>query len=143
MKLKANQLCKNVKDAFGKFVCSKLEHTFPLFLNIGDMVSFKYTLLKKKSTLYRTAVKIVILQHVFFKEHPQDVYEQDSLLWWIPLIYVTPDNLDPSDLHEPVMWMKEERHTNIVNLPGPDYFIIVNPDEIGELSMHVAGFSLL
>lgn len=85
----------------------------------------------------------VMLQHVFLKEHSHDVYDQDSLLWWVPLIYVTYDNLDPSAVHDTVMWMKEERHTNIVNLPGPDYFIIVNPDEIGELSMHAAALYIV
>jgi hypothetical protein len=104
------------------------------------MASFKYTLLENIHMIWNRSGSCMMLQHVFLKEHPQGVYEQDSLLWWIPLIYLTPDNLDPSALYDPVVWMKEERHTNIINLPGPDFFIIVNPEEIGEFSMHVAGF---
>ncbi|PNF41264.1 hypothetical protein B7P43_G01487 [Cryptotermes secundus] len=70
-------------------------------------------------------------QHVFLKDRPQDMCERDSLLWCIPLIYMTADNLDVSAPRDPVVWMKEERYININNLPGPDFFIIVNPDEIG------------
>jgi hypothetical protein len=77
----------------------------------------------------------IMLQHVFLKERPQDMCERDTLLWWIPLIYITSDNLDASAPHDPVVWMREERYTSINNLPGRDSFIIVNPNEIGELSV--------
>jgi hypothetical protein len=74
-----------------------------------------------------------MLQHVFLKEHPQNASEREAVLWWVPLIYITPNNMEP---HGPVIWMKDERHTNINNLPGPDSFIILNPDEIGKLPVH-------
>lgn len=84
---------------------------------------------------------------MFLKDRPQDMCERDSLLWCIPLIYMTADNLDVSAPRDPVVWMKEERYININNLPGPDFFIIVNPDEIGELSacnrLHFAVTELL
>jgi hypothetical protein len=67
-------------------------------------------------------------QHVFLKESPPDMSERETMLWWVPLIYVTPDNMEP---HGPVTWMKDERHTNISNLPGPESFVILNPEEIG------------
>ncbi|PSN54261.1 hypothetical protein C0J52_08613 [Blattella germanica] len=71
-----------------------------------------------------------VVTHVFLRQRPHDVQERDSLVWWVPLVYLTPDNLDPSSSHEPVVWMKEEKHTSLINLPGPDFFIIVNPDEV-------------
>ncbi|XP_069676743.1 aminopeptidase N-like isoform X2 [Periplaneta americana] len=70
-------------------------------------------------------------QHVFLKERPQDMQERDSLLWWVPLMYLTQDNLDSGAPHEPVVWMKEEKLASLSNLPGPESFIVVNPDEIG------------
>jgi len=70
---------------------------------------------------------------VFLKESPPDMSERETMLWWVPLIYVTPDNMEP---HGPVTWMKDERHTNISNLPGPESFVILNPEEIGELPVH-------
>jgi hypothetical protein len=77
-----------------------------------------------------------MFQHVFIKESPPAVSEREAMLWWVPLIYVTPDSLEP---HGPVTWMKEERHTNISNLPGPESFVILNPEEIGELPVHAHG----
>jgi len=74
-----------------------------------------------------------MLQHVFLKESTPDISEREAMLWWVPLIYVTPDNMEP---HGPVAWMKDERHTNISNLPGPESFVILNPEEIGELPVH-------
>jgi len=74
-----------------------------------------------------------MLQHVFLKESPIDVSESEAMLWWVPLIYITPDNMEP---HGPVMWMKDERYTNISNMPGAESFVILNPEEIGELPVH-------
>ena len=73
-----------------------------------------------------------MLQHVFVKEYPPDVSEREAMFWWVPLIYVTPDDMEPRG---PVTWMKDERHTNISSLPGPESFVILNPEEIGELSV--------
>jgi hypothetical protein len=74
-----------------------------------------------------------MLQHVFLREYPKDVSESEAMLWWVPLIYVTPYNMEP---HGPVTWMKDERYTNISNLPGPESFVILNPEWIGELPVH-------
>jgi len=74
-----------------------------------------------------------MLQHVFLKESPPDVYEKETMFWRVPVIYVTPDDMEP---YGPVMWTKEEGHTNIGNLPGPESFVILNPEEIGELPVH-------
>jgi hypothetical protein len=70
---------------------------------------------------------------MFIKESLQYVSERESMLWWVPLIYITPDDMEPRG---PVTWMKDERHTNISNLPGPESFVILNPEEIGELPVH-------
>jgi hypothetical protein len=77
-----------------------------------------------------------VLQHVFLKERPHDAHERDTLLWCIPLVYITPDSLNASVPRGQVVWMKEQRYININNLPGPDSFVIVNPNEIGELSAY-------
>ena len=69
---------------------------------------------------------------MFLKEEAYDFQDRDSLLWWVPLSYLTPDNLNPSAIEEPVVWMQEERHISLLNLPGPDSFVIVNPEEIGK-----------
>jgi len=144
MKRKADETCKNV---LGKNLYPALKYTFSIFIKTSGKRAKRplppFLNKKFKKQLYRREVlhtaptlykNWVMLQHVFLKERPQDVQEQDSLLWCIPLIYLTPDNLDPSAPHDPVVWMNELRHVTIVNLPGPDFFIIVNPDEIGELS---------
>jgi hypothetical protein len=70
---------------------------------------------------------------MFIKECTQDVSEMEAMLWWVPLIYITPDNMEPRG---PVIWMKDESHTNISNLPGPESFVILNPEEIGKLPVH-------
>jgi hypothetical protein len=61
------------------------------------------------------------------------MHERDTLLWCIPLVYITSDNLNASVPRGQVVWMKEERYISINNLPGHDSFVIVNPNEIGEV----------
>lgn len=69
-------------------------------------------------------------QKVYLRERPHDVPEQDKMLWWIPLIVVTQDNLNFKN-STPYTWLRKTRDVSLVNLPGPDKFIIVNPEEIG------------
>ncbi|XP_067015197.2 aminopeptidase N [Anabrus simplex] len=69
-------------------------------------------------------------QHVFLKERPHDLANKDKLLWWIPIQYITRHSMDIHN-SRPVAWMEKQRHITVKNLPGPESFIIVNPDEIG------------
>lgn len=69
-------------------------------------------------------------QKVYLRERPHDVPEQDKMLWWIPVVLVTEDKLDFQNTN-PRLWMKKVREVEIDSLPGPDKFIIVNPEEIG------------
>lgn len=75
----------------------------------------------------RTAV---VSQRVYLRERPHDVPEQDKMLWWIPLILITQDNLNFSNF-KPHLWMKKTRDIILTNLPADDKFVIVNPEEIG------------
>lgn len=75
----------------------------------------------------RTAV---VSQRVYLRERPHDVPEQDKMLWWIPLILITQDNLNFNDF-KPNQWMKKTRDIILTNLPSQDKFVIVNPEEIG------------
>ncbi|XP_063218253.1 aminopeptidase N isoform X2 [Bacillus rossius redtenbacheri] len=69
-------------------------------------------------------------QHMFLRERPHDVPDRDKMLWYIPIMYLTPDNLNVSAI-SPVAWMKKQKEITVADLPGPDQFIIVNPEEIG------------
>lgn len=75
----------------------------------------------------RTAV---VSQRVYLRERPHDVPEQDKMLWWIPLILVTQDELNFNNF-VPYRWMKKTRDIILTDLPSDDKFIIVNPEEIG------------
>lgn len=72
----------------------------------------------------------VVSQRVYLRERPHDVPEQDKMLWWIPLILITQDNLNFNDF-KPHLWMKKTRDIILTNLPAEDKFVIVNPEEIG------------
>lgn len=72
----------------------------------------------------------VVTQRVYLRERPHDVPEQDKMLWWIPLILITQDNLDFNHF-KPNQWLKKTRNIILTNLPAQDKFVIVNPEEIG------------
>lgn len=72
----------------------------------------------------------VISQRVYLRERPHDVPEQDKMLWWVPLILVTEDKLNFTNF-VPEKWIRKTRNTTLSNLPAPDKFIIINPEEIG------------
>jgi aminopeptidase N len=69
-------------------------------------------------------------QKVYLRERPHDVPHQDKMLWWIPVIMVTQDNLDFVNT-TPKKWMKKVREIELASMPSADKFIIVNPEEIG------------
>lgn len=69
-------------------------------------------------------------QRVYLRERPHDVPEQDKMLWWIPLILVTQDNLNFTNF-VPHRWMKKSRDIILINMPAENKFIIINPEEIG------------
>nr|CAD7255953.1 unnamed protein product [Timema shepardi] len=71
-----------------------------------------------------------IEQHMFLRERPHDVPNKEKMVWYIPIMYISPDNLDISAAR-PVAWMKNEKEITVADLPDPDKFIIVNPEEIG------------
>lgn len=75
----------------------------------------------------RTAIAA---QRVYLRERPHDVPEQDKMLWWIPLILVTQDNLNFTNF-VPHVWIKKTRDIILTNMPADNKFIIVNPEEIG------------
>ncbi|KAJ4429177.1 hypothetical protein ANN_26180 [Periplaneta americana] len=70
-------------------------------------------------------------QHVFIREQPRTLSEEEQYLtWYIPIAYLTPDNLNPSTAY-PVAWMRGERYLNMSGLPDDQSFIIVNPTDSG------------
>lgn len=77
-----------------------------------------------------SASTAVVSQRVYLRERPHDVPEQDKMLWWIPLILVTQDNLNFKNF-VPNQWIKKTRDIILTKLPAEDKFIIVNPEEIG------------
>lgn len=77
-----------------------------------------------------SAKTAVISQRVYLRERPHDVPEQDKMLWWIPIILLTQDNLNFNNF-KPHVWMKKTKDIILTNLPTEDKFIIVNPEEIG------------
>lgn len=76
-----------------------------------------------------------IFKAVYLRERPHDVPEQDKLLWWIPLVVVTQDQLNFTN-SRPVKWMKKTRELTLENMPDSDQFIIVNPEEIGTYELN-------
>ncbi|XP_069686837.1 aminopeptidase N-like isoform X2 [Periplaneta americana] len=73
--------------------------------------------------------KAIISQHTFIKQRPHTSSENETL-WIIPIMYLSPSNLDTSKMRTSA-WMNNEKEVNISGLPGSDDFIIVNPEEIG------------
>uniref|UniRef100_A0A182SLF0 Aminopeptidase n=1 Tax=Anopheles maculatus TaxID=74869 RepID=A0A182SLF0_9DIPT len=71
-----------------------------------------------------------VTQKLYLRERPHDVLDKDKMLWWIPLVVVTQDRLNFGNIST-VKWMKQVREVKLEELPGPDEFIIVNPEEIG------------
>nr|CAD7399421.1 unnamed protein product [Timema poppensis] len=59
--------------------------------------------------------------------------KKDDIRWAIPLIYLTPKNLD-GDTARPAKWMEQETQVELSGLPSAEDFIIVNPVE-GSLFM--------
>uniref|UniRef100_A0A8W7PVR4 Aminopeptidase n=1 Tax=Anopheles coluzzii TaxID=1518534 RepID=A0A8W7PVR4_ANOCL len=80
-----------------------------------------------RSYANRTAT---VTQRLYLRERPHDVPEQDKMLWWIPLVVVRQDRLNFGNVST-IRWMKQVREVTLDELPGPDEFIIVNPEEIG------------
>ncbi|GAB0096680.1 Aminopeptidase [Sergentomyia squamirostris] len=85
-----------------------------------------------------------VSQKLYLRERPHDVPEQDKMLWYIPLVIVTEDNLDFTDT-TPRHWMKKTREAMLKNLPEASKFIIVNPEEIGPFPVNydVTNWNLL
>lgn len=69
-------------------------------------------------------------QKVYLRERPHDVPEQDKMLWWIPLVVVSQDNLNFQNT-TPYVWLNKVRDVELSGLPAADKYIIVNPEEIG------------
>uniref|UniRef100_A0A182NAG4 Aminopeptidase n=1 Tax=Anopheles dirus TaxID=7168 RepID=A0A182NAG4_9DIPT len=80
-----------------------------------------------RSYANRTAT---VTQRLYLRERPHDVPEQDKMLWWIPIVVVAQDRLDFRNVSA-AKWMRQVREVQLEELPGPDEFIIVNPEEIG------------
>lgn len=77
-----------------------------------------------------TAGRAEIVQKVYLRERPHDVPQQDKMLWWIPLVVVTQDNLNFNNA-TPFVWIQKEAKTEVGGLPAANKFIIANPEEIG------------
>ncbi|XP_063218531.1 aminopeptidase N-like [Bacillus rossius redtenbacheri] len=69
-------------------------------------------------------------QHVFLNKKQYPVPDKENMLWYIPIMYLTPNNLNISAAR-PVAWMKNQREITIRDLPGSNQFVIVNPADIG------------
>lgn len=69
-------------------------------------------------------------QKMYLRERPHDVPEQDKMLWYIPLVMISGDYLDFAKT-KPLLWIDNKRSVVLKkNLPTPDNFVIVNPEEI-------------
>lgn len=71
-----------------------------------------------------------VSQKVYLRERPHDVPDQDKMLWWIPLVIVTQNQLDFTN-STPHAWMKKTKDITLSDMPEDNEFIIVNPEEIG------------
>lgn len=69
---------------------------------------------------------------MYLRDRPHDVPDQDKLLWWIPIVLITQDQMNFSNT-TPVCWMKKEREIVLPNLPTAENFVIINPEEIGKM----------
>nr|CAD7568774.1 unnamed protein product [Timema californicum] len=70
-----------------------------------------------------------VKQQIFLRERPHDISGRD-IVWYIPLMYITPDNLNAS-VPRPKVWMKNQKEVTVQNLPDKDQFVIFNPEETG------------
>lgn len=71
-----------------------------------------------------------ISQKVYLRERPHDIEGKDKMLWWIPIIMTSEDNLDFKN-STPITWLKNVRETEQSLAVAKDKFIIVNFEEIG------------
>lgn len=73
---------------------------------------------------------VKISQKVYLRERPHDIEGKDKMLWWIPVIMISEDNLDFKN-STPFTWLKNVREIELSSFPvAKDKFIIVNPEEI-------------
>lgn len=71
-----------------------------------------------------------ISQKVYLRERPHDIEGKDKMLWWIPIIMTSEDNLDFKN-STPITWLKNIREMEQTLTVASDKFIIVNFEEIG------------
>nr|CAD7399422.1 unnamed protein product [Timema poppensis] len=79
-----------------------------------------------------------VKQQIFLRERPHDISGRD-MVWYIPLMYITPDNLNAS-VPRPKAWMKNQKEVTVQNLPDKDQFVIFNPEETENYSKKYAPF---
>ncbi|PSN45062.1 hypothetical protein C0J52_03993 [Blattella germanica] len=60
--------------------------------------------------------------------------EEKTFIWWLPIMYLTPNKLDPKAI-ETIKWTNEKSST-ITDLPDANSFIIVNPTDEGTFFLH-------
>ena len=74
----------------------------------------------------KSVIQFNFAQHIYFHEVDHNTtQEEEETVWWLPIEYLTPQQLYPSPGHA-VVWM-EEKYLIVNNLPDSDSFIIVNP----------------
>ncbi|XP_071443365.1 aminopeptidase N [Hetaerina americana] len=63
--------------------------------------------------------------------------DQHRSLWWVPIVMATQDKMN-FDETKPITWMKPSERRIVIKgetasktLPGPESFVVVNPEEIG------------
>lgn len=78
---------------------------------------------------------------MYLRERPHDVPDQETFLWWIPIILVKETDLTFYN-STPLLWMKKQRQIQLKNMPDSTHFIIVNPEEIGNFNSKKSYFSL-
>ncbi|KAJ4440548.1 hypothetical protein ANN_08693, partial [Periplaneta americana] len=89
------------------------------------------TLPNKSVQTYEDSNTLILncTQHLFLQDPHNATQEERDFVWWIPIEYLTPNNLDVNSTH-PVSWMGERTH-NIGNLPDMQSFVIMNPTGAG------------
>lgn len=78
---------------------------------------------------------VYILQNVYLREVPPPSNEKMSYQWDIPIVMVSQDNLNFSQL-QPNIWMTKGGGDSSITTKDTvekEKFIIVNPEEIGKL----------
>ncbi|XP_054081884.1 aminopeptidase N isoform X2 [Zeugodacus cucurbitae] len=71
-----------------------------------------------------------VYQKMFLRERPHTVQNQENTFWWIPIVLVEQNRLDFLNT-TPYIWLEKTREKTLTEMPNRNFFIIMNPEEIG------------